>query len=172
MRSFPLAPMDGLIRATTIVALPLPLIFPILATLPMPFPQLRWVMWGVFAFLALMWLGIWTLMRPTRFEVSHAGLRIVWPMRERMITRHQLESAEVLSNAEFRKRYGWGMRVGAGGLWGGFGMLVTPSQRFSLWISRIDPLVVVKLTDDKPLLITPAEPERFVAELALVLAQA
>jgi hypothetical protein len=36
---------------------------------------------------------------------------------------------------------------------------------FSLWISRTDRLVIVDLDGAKPLLVTPDDPERFVARL-------
>ncbi|MCU0242247.1 MAG: PH domain-containing protein, partial [Vicinamibacteria bacterium] len=57
------------------------------------------------------------------------------------------------------------MRIGAGGLWGGFGLLKTSRVTFSMWLSRTDRFVLVSLRDTRPLLITPENPERFIAAL-------
>jgi hypothetical protein len=57
------------------------------------------------------------------------------------------------------------MRVGAGGLWGAFGLLKTRRETFSMWISRTDRWVLVTLKGDRPLLITPDRAEEFVAQI-------
>jgi hypothetical protein len=75
-------------------------------------------------------------------------------------------SARTITAQEFRREYGYGMRIGAGGLWGGFGLLKTGKTTFSMWISRTDRFVIVELKDARPLLITPEDPERFVAQFA------
>jgi hypothetical protein len=59
------------------------------------------------------------------------------------------------------------MRIGAGGLWGGFGLLKTERETFSMWISRTDELVIVRLRGARSLLVTPEDPRRFVASLGL-----
>jgi len=113
----------------------------------------------------LVYVGVWFFWRPTQFEIDDQTLRIVWPVRRRVIPRHLVRDARILAGGEFRKQYGFGMRIGAGGLWGGFGLLKTKSTTFSLWISRTDRLVVVDLDGERPLLVTPEDPEGFVARL-------
>ncbi len=77
----------------------------------------------------------------------------------------QIAAVEIVPRAEFRHRYGWGYRVGAGGLWGGFGLLVTSRESVAMYVSRTDRFVLVRLRAGRSLLLTPAEPERFVAAL-------
>ena len=66
---------------------------------------------------------------------------------------------------QFRRQYGFGMRVGAGGLWGGFGLLKTGRETFSMWISRTDAFVLVRLRGARTLLITPDRPREFLEAL-------
>jgi hypothetical protein len=60
------------------------------------------------------------------------------------------------------------MRVGVGGLWGGFGWLYTSKGLLGLYVSRTDRLVLVRLRTGRPLLVTPEGDERFVAALRAV----
>ena len=100
--------------------------------------------------------------RPMRFELEGDQLRIVWPVRSRSISTRAVLRARVLTSAEFRREFGYGMRIGTGGLWGGFGLLKTRRETFSMWISRLDRMVLVELRGARPLLITPDRPEEFV----------
>jgi len=97
-----------------------------------------------------------------RFELEGDQLRIVWPVRSRSISTRAVLRARVLTSAEFRREFGYGMRIGTGGLWGGFGLLKTRRETFSMWISRLDRMVLVELRGARPLLITPDRPEEFV----------
>lgn len=115
--------------------------------------------------MAALYAVVWLFFRPTRFDLDGAALRIVWPLRQRAIARGDIEGARVLTGADFRREHGYGMRIGAGGLWGGFGLLKTGKTTFSMWISRTDWLVVVDVRGERPLLLTPEDPERFVAAL-------
>lgn len=166
MERFPLAPMSGLILWLTILVLPLPLL-------------LLWggsrgglgpLAWLPALFVAVVYLGIWLYMRPSRFELSARGLEIVWPIRRFSLALSEIESVMPLHGEEFRARYGWGMRIGAGGLWGGFGLLMTKNVTFRFYISRLDEYVIVRRRSGRPLLITPAEPSRFVSYLESLLA--
>jgi hypothetical protein len=59
------------------------------------------------------------------------------------------------------------MRVGAGGLWGGFGWLWTQRRGIvQMYISRTDGFVWIERIGDRPWLITPDEPEKFVRALS------
>ncbi|MBK9041059.1 MAG: hypothetical protein IPL83_18230 [Bdellovibrionales bacterium] len=74
-------------------------------------------------------------------------------------------SAKIISSSEFQKEYGRGMRIGAGGLWGGFGLLKTSSRMFQMYISRTDEFVLIHFRNERPLLITPERPQHFVHRL-------
>jgi hypothetical protein len=157
---FALAPMDRLNRGLTGVTVPLP--FVLLAVgARFPAPLLEGV--GVL-FLAL-WGFIWFYMRPSHFEVGPAGLLVRWPWRSEFVPRHALAGAEVLSRREVKKRYGHAMRVGAGGLGGGFGLAWTRKGFLRFYVSRIDRFVVVHCREGRDWMITPADPERFVAAI-------
>jgi hypothetical protein len=120
------------------------------------------VLFATVGFFILVYASVYFVWRPTRFEVSPDALRIVWPVRQRSILMSAVEDVKLVTAKEFRKEHGYGMRIGAGGLFGAFGLLRCGTVTFSLWISRTDWYVMVKLRNDRPLLITPANPERFV----------
>jgi hypothetical protein len=116
-------------------------------------------------FMLAIWLWIWFWFRPTRFELSEAGLRLVWPTRNDLVHLRDIESVESLLPKAFKARYGRGMRIGAGGLWGGFGWCWTPKVMFRLYLSRLDRYIIVHTRRGRPLLITPARPDEFIAQL-------
>ena len=89
----------------------------------------------------------------------------MWPVRRRLIASADVLEARRYGKADFRREFGYGMRIGAGGLWGGFGLLRTGRVTFSMWVSRLDEFVVVQLRDHRPLLLTPSDPMRFVAAI-------
>lgn len=107
---------------------------------------------------------VWLAFRPTRFLLDERGLRIEWPIRIRLIPRSAIAGARLVQAAEFRRAHGLGLRIGAGGLFGTFGLLKGERETFSIWVSRTDRWVLVRLTNGAhPLLLTPAHPEKFVA---------
>jgi len=121
---------------------------------------------GVAGFIAAIYAMVWLWWRPTRFEVSAYGLNIVWPLRRRTIVSAHLGRAVAVSRDTFRRDHGRGMRVGAGGLWGGFGLLVTPKETLSMYISRTDAFVLVPVTGARTLMLTPERPDAFVTALS------
>jgi hypothetical protein len=128
-------------------------------------PPASAVLLGITAVFLLIYASVWFVWRPSRFEVGSEGLSIVWPIRTRVIPRAVIESAKIVTSSEFRREYGYGVRIGAGGLWGGFGLLKTGRETFSMWISRTDRFVIVRVRGARPLLITPEQPERFIERL-------
>jgi len=117
------------------------------------------VMVGICAF-------TWLAFRPTRFIVDEAGLRIEWPIRMRTIPRAAISGARLVKAGDFRRAHKLRVRVGVGGLWGTFGLLRGPRETFSTWVSRSDRWVLVRLTGGaRPLLLSPAHPERFVSAI-------
>jgi hypothetical protein len=72
-----------------------------------------------------------------------------------------------IGKEELRRKIGWGLRVGAGGLWGGFGWLWTKDRGIvQMYVSRTDGFVWVEVTNGRPWLITPEQPEQFVIALS------
>lgn len=94
----------------------------------------------------------------------------MWPLWARTVAADDIRDARIVSADELRREHGRGVRIGAGGLWGGFGLLKTTHETFSMWISRTDRFVLVRLDRARPLLVTPDDPERFVALLRRVAA--
>jgi len=103
--------------------------------------------------------------RPTAFELDAAGLEIRWPLRSQRIAAGDIAGADLLSRESFRRDFGWGMRIGAGGLWGGFGWLYTRRGLVDLYVSRTDRFVLVRRRAGRPLLLTPERDESFVDAL-------
>jgi hypothetical protein len=160
-RSFRLAPMSALIRNLTLVLLALPVAF----LVPPAFG------WRFFAqpalFLIAMYSWVWLRFRPTRFVVRPDGLQVVWPLRRREIPRREIAAVRIVDARELKGEIGWGMRVGAGGLWGGFGWLWTKRRGIvQMYVSRTDRFVWIERAGGRPWLITPDQPEAFVRALS------
>jgi hypothetical protein len=163
VRSFPLAPMSAPIRLMTLLLLALPVLFLVLAFLAEPALLLAVVLVGA----TYAWVWLW--LRPSAFLVGDdGGLEVVWPLRRRRITAERIAAVRLLTPRELRREIGWGLRVGAGGLWGAFGGLWTRKRGLVLLAaSRTDRFVWVESTPGgRPWLITPQRPESFVAALA------
>jgi hypothetical protein len=162
VKAFPLAPMSPMILTLTLGLFLLPLAF--LATAA--YGRSAAAVPGVL--LAALYSWVWLRFRPSRFIVSPAALEVIWPLKRRRIPRRDIASVRLVDNAELRREIGWGMRVGAGGLWGGFGWLWTRRRGIvQMYISRTDGFVWVERIGDRPWLITPAEPENFVRALSV-----
>ncbi|HVV15847.1 MAG TPA: PH domain-containing protein [Polyangia bacterium] len=164
MTIFRLDRMTGDVRKLTLTVLSLTGAVMLLANAGPPAmrPQIEIVAAVLAGVCALTWLTL----RPTRFIVDETSLRIEWPIRVRLIPRAAIAGARLVKAADFRRAHKLRVRIGAGGLWGTFGLLKGARETYSTWVSRTDRWVVVHLTDGGlPLLLTPAHPEKFVAEL-------
>jgi hypothetical protein len=116
---------------------------------------------------AVLYAWVWLRFRPTGFIVYPDGLEVRWPLRRRSIPREDIAEVRLIDKGALRSETGWGMRIGAGGLWGGFGRLWTQRRGIvQMYISRTDGFVWIERVADRPWLITPAEPERFVRALS------
>jgi hypothetical protein len=157
---FDLAPMSTAIRVLTLGLLALPVLFLGGALL-----SSQNVLLGPGAFVAASYAYVWLWMRPRAFEVDAAGVRVLWPMKEERIARARIASVRRIDASELRREVGWGMRVGAGGLWGGFGWLWTGRRGIvRMYISRTDGFVWIETADRRrPWFVTPADPDGFVA---------
>jgi hypothetical protein len=158
---FPLARMCALIWVLTVGLLLLPVLFfatVLLAGSPLALP-------GVAIVATYAW--IWLRLRPTRFAVSADALEVIWPLRRQRIPRREIASVRLIDNAGLRREVGFALRVGAGGLWGGFGWLWSRRRGIvQMYVSRLDGFVWIETHGGRPWLVSPAEPERFVRALS------
>lgn len=161
-RAFELAPMSGLIRGLTVFVLALPAVLALAGVAAgRPLPLL-----AVAALLALVYVAVWLWWRPTRFELSEDAFDIVFPARRKSTPRRAIVGARPLSVRSVRSELGFPLRIGVGGLWGGFGWLWTTRRGLvEFYVSRTDGLVFIERSGAYPLLITPADPEELLREL-------
>jgi hypothetical protein len=159
--TFRLAPMSPLIRSITIAVLALPPVLFVAAALggwPFAVPGLL---------LLAMDGWVWLRFRPSRFVVGPDALEVRWPLKARRIPRADIAAVRVIDADTLRRETGGGVRVGAGGLWGGFGWLWTGRRGLvQMYVSRTDGLVWIERAGGRPWLITPHDPEGFVRALS------
>ena len=157
-RRFLLAPMSPLIRGLTIFLLTLPLFFGGYA--------LVWRQgsaWIIVLFFLVLYVAIWLWCRPSSFIVSPSQLAITFPLWQRRIAIKAVYSVRLIDQKLFQQEFGWALRVGVGGLWGGFGWLWTRRRGLvEFYISRLDRFVLIEHSKGKYLLITPEKLEQFV----------
>jgi len=109
---------------------------------------------------------VWLRFRPRCFVVRSGSIDVIWPLKRRQIPRAGISRVRLIDKDELRRETGWRMRVGAGGLWGGFGWLWTQRRGIvQMYVSRTDGLVWIERVSDRPWLITPEQPEAFVRAL-------
>jgi hypothetical protein len=112
------------------------------------------------AAIVALYAAIWVWWRPSAFEVSPEGLCIRFPGTRRLIPAARIAAARGMTGAQLRAEAGLAMRIGVGGLWGGFGWLWTQHRGLvEFYVSRLDRLVWIERRDARPLLITPSDPE-------------
>jgi hypothetical protein len=161
MRSrFRLAPMSSAMMILTAICLAIPIVFAVQVWF-VP-PLIRIVFGSLAAVMVVLYAAIWLWMRPSAFVVGPDELELVWPMRRRTIARGDIIRVRKLAVADLKRELGYMLRIGAGGLWGGFGLARTALGTMELWISRTDWIVWVECRDRRSLLVTPDEPDRFV----------
>jgi len=159
--TFRLAPMSPLILGLTCTLLVLPIVF-ITGAL-----SIRPLFSVPALFVVAIYAWVWLRFRPTRFVVRSDRLDVIWPLKRRHIPRGDIASVRLVTPSELRQETGWGMRVGAGGLWGGFGWLWTARRGIvQMYVSRTDRFVWIERRNDRPWLITPEQPETFVRVLS------
>ena len=165
METFRLARMtkDLLVVTTGVLCLPV-----LLAAAAGGAPEsTRVILLAAAGVVVVLYLSVWLFFRPNRFEIDGRGLTIVWPARSSRVTAAEIRSVEIVDRELFRRQYGYGMRIGAGGLWGGFGLLKTGKGMLSMYISRTDSFVLVDRKIGRPLMITPENPGRFATLLQM-----
>jgi hypothetical protein len=156
---FRLAPMSPVILILTIGLLALPVVFLASAIFNRLFtlPALL---------LVAIYVWVWLRFRPTRFVVHPAGLDVEWPCKRRVLGRDTISAVRLVEARDLGAETGWCVRVGAGGLWGGFGWLWTARRGIvQMYVSRTDRFVWIERVNARPWLITPEQPEAFVRVL-------
>lgn len=114
-----------------------------------------------------LYVWIWLRFRPTRFVVHPDRLEVRWPLKRRDLSRKDIAEVRLIDKQALRSATGWRARVGAGGLWGGFGWLWTQRRGLvQMYISRTDGFVWIERVGDRPWLITPERPAAFVQALS------
>lgn len=121
---------------------------------------------GVATFLAALYAWVWLRYRPREFVVEPDRIEVRWPWRRQSIDRRGITNARVMTFFDLRAHVGIGLRVGAEGLWGGFGLLWTRRRGLvQMYVSRTDRMVWIDRGVKRPWLITPVDPHRFVEAL-------
>jgi hypothetical protein len=162
MRIFRPAPMSKGIAALTVFMLSIPVTMLIVAV-----SATSWDLGGLSMFFALIYAWIWFRFRPTAFVITPNTLEIIWPMKRRSISRSGIQAVRLVDSAMLKREIGRGARVGAGGLWGGFGWLWTSRRGIvQMYISRTDYLVWIERGNERPWLISPERPVEFVHQLS------
>src|SRR5262245_66537846 len=115
MSEFRLAPMSGGILALTLVVLVVPVVLFVFAAVSSR------LLLGPALVVGAIYGSVWFWFRPGRFVVHPGTLEVVWPLRREHIPRADIVGVRLTDARDLRREAGWGLRVGAGGLWGGFG---------------------------------------------------
>jgi hypothetical protein len=162
---FRLATMSGLIFGMTCALLLVPIGF---LAAPLLDPRL-FPLAPIGGAVALGYAFIWLCMRPSAFVVTPEGLDVVWPLQRRHIPGTDILGATEVRSPDLRAEFGTLLRVGVGGLWGGFGLAWSSrGKHLGLYVSRhADGFVLVRCRGTRSLLVTPERPAAFVAALSL-----
>ena len=152
--------MSPLIRWLTVLLLVIPVLFLALSAAGAYFLSLPALL------LILIYAWVWLRFRPTNFMIYRDALEIIWPLKRRSIPRDEITAVRQVDGQELTREIGWGTRVGAGGLWGGFGLLWTRRRGMvQMYISRTDGYVWIERGQKRPWLLTPLQPEEFIRAL-------
>jgi len=150
-----------MIRGLTLFLLALPVVFLASALFG------KSLLVGPGLILVVIYFWVWLRFRPTMFVVHPDVIEIIWPLKRRKIQRAAISAVRLVNKQELRRETGSCMRVGAGGLWGGFGWLWTERRGIvQMYVSRTDGLVWIECVGGRPWLITPEQPDAFVRALS------
>ena len=99
--------------------------------------------------------------------VHQQVLEVIWPLKRLELLCDEISNVRLVDGQTLRTETGWAMRIGAGGLWGGFGWLWTKRKGLvQMYVSRTDGFVWINRKAGRPWLITPENPEAFVRALS------
>lgn len=103
------------------------------------------------------------IFRPLNYELSDDKLIVNRFISDISIYRNQISSVELIT----KKEIGWVVRVfGVGGLFGYFGKFSNFKMGSMIWYAtRRDRMILIKTMNGKKIILTPDQPEKFVADL-------
>lgn len=103
------------------------------------------------------------IFRPLYYELLDDKLIVNRFVSDISIYRNQISSVEIIT----KKEIGWVVRVfGVGGLFGYFGKFSNFKMGSMTWYAtRRDRMILIKTMNGEKIILTPDEPEKFVAEL-------
>jgi hypothetical protein len=161
-REFRQAPMDRLLLGLTLLVLALPV-----GLAAFSLSSGRSVLLAAGLLTALV-APVWLWMRPRRLVVDEHALTIAFPLRAIVVPRTAIAAARVLDRVGLRSELGRAMRVGVGGLFGGFGLLRTQKRGWMrFYITRTDRLVFVDVkAGGRCYLLSAANPDALAAALS------
>lgn len=136
-KSFPLAPMSGAILILTLLLWLLPFVF--LGYSLFSGQRITAVIAGG---LLVLYGIVWVFCRPSCFELAGESMKIIFPAWSRTIPLKDIVNVRLMQRDGLKQEFGRALRVGAGGLWGGFGWLWTSKRGMvELYVSRLDGLI-------------------------------
>src|SRR6266478_3163633 len=130
VQSFRLAPMSPLIWMLTLALLAIPAVFFSTAMVG------RHLLTVPALCVVVMYVWVWLRFRPTRFVVYPDRLEVRWPLKRRSIPHKDIAEVRLIDKRALHSEIGWGMRVGAGGLWGALAGCGPSAGRSSRCTSR------------------------------------
>jgi hypothetical protein len=152
---YKIPPMCGSIRVVTFIIIAVPFLLIFFGT-----SENSTGLIVVAILFILLIISVWLWMRPTHYIVDNTGLTVVWPLRKYHIPRSRIKEVRVLDTKQVKKEIGFAIRIGVGGLFGGFGLLWSKKRGFiRFYITRIDGFVIIEQRKGRPLLINVDNPE-------------
>lgn len=122
-------------------------------------------------FLVAIYGSVWFAWRPSHINLTSTSIDVVSPLWLRQLPIKDVKTVRPLTQREFHREFGRTIRIGAGGLWGGFGWLWTAKRgTIAFYISRQNNYVLIESVVGKPLIITPEKPKSFVKALQAAIA--
>jgi hypothetical protein len=106
---------------------------------------------------------VYLCLRPTQITVTDRHVTIDFPTRSVELARRDIRAVEIYDLAGFQTRFGGGSWFRLAPLVGGLGWLPTATETFEAYLSNAETVVVLILRHRRPVLVTPANPTRFVA---------
>lgn len=162
-RRYPLAGMDRLFTGMTWALLVLMAVMAVGFTIAAVLAPEAWLGIPVAVFIAIVVAGVWCYGRPSEFMLTNDCLRIRFPIRTRQVPLAEIVQAGPITKADA----GFVLRLwGAGGLWGGFGLMWSRTLRtFDAYVSNLHRMVRIERRNARPLVISVDDPDAFVADL-------
>lgn len=174
---YTVAPMSLRYRFTTCIAIIVTVIvFAVLFTVSVNLSHGVWrmIFLGIsaaFAATASVFIFlVWFIGRPTQFQISQAGLEILWPGRNRKLPKAAFYEVFTVSDTELGhlKR-----KSCIRGIFGCFGWAQSEYLgNVDAYMTRNEGMVFVRLKNRRPLLLTPNSPGKFIEELRTCISDA